>query len=429
MRLSVAAAAICLSIVGLAVADDVHASVRKPTNIPAQELGPALQRLAKERNFQIVYVSEEINAQRTPGAVGQFTSEEALKQLLKGTGLTFRYLDEKTVTIVPVVAIEPATTGTASPASPGSQSSSPTVAVGTQQQSSLWDRFRVAQVDQGASASAATAQEKSPVKAASEADATRLEEIVVTASKRTETIQNVPSAMTALTDQNLTNLAIIDFQDYLPYVPGLSSNPGGGGGFGNPGSYTVILRGLNTGSSQAAATVGYYLDDTPLTPSASNGTGAQFAPDPALGDVDRIEVLNGPQATLYGASTLGGIIKIVTKKPDLTTFSGDASVGGVTVDGGGTGYSTRGSVNIPLIQGLLAARVSAYDREDPGFTDNVFTGQTNVNLDHAHGGRLSLRYEPTQQLTIDLTGLIQQLYSRGGALEYLNPVTLQPIYG
>src|ERR1700730_13526796 len=100
MRITVTAAAICMTIVGLSVADEVRASIKQPTNIPAQPLGSALQSLAKDRNFQIVYVSEEIGDRRTGGAVGEYTPEEALKQLLRGTGLTYKYLDENTVTIV-----------------------------------------------------------------------------------------------------------------------------------------------------------------------------------------------------------------------------------------------------------------------------------------------------------------------------------------
>ena len=100
MRITVTAIAICMTIVGLSIADDVHASIKQPTNIPAQPLAPALQSLAKDRNFQIVYVSEEIGDRSTGGAVGEYTPEEALKQLLRGTGLTYKYLDEKTVTIV-----------------------------------------------------------------------------------------------------------------------------------------------------------------------------------------------------------------------------------------------------------------------------------------------------------------------------------------
>jgi iron complex outermembrane receptor protein len=104
MRLSVAIAIACLTLIGLSFADESQASIKKLTNIRAESLSVALQTLAKERNFQIIYVSEEINALHTQGAVGEFTPEEALKQLLNGTGLTYRYLDDRTVTIVPVTS-------------------------------------------------------------------------------------------------------------------------------------------------------------------------------------------------------------------------------------------------------------------------------------------------------------------------------------
>src|ERR1700722_13891561 len=99
MRLSVVAACLSLCLIGFSSAQDAHASIRKETNIPAEGLGPALNALAKDRNFQIVYVTEEIANVHTDGAVGEFTTDEALKRLLTGTGLTFRYLDDKTVTI------------------------------------------------------------------------------------------------------------------------------------------------------------------------------------------------------------------------------------------------------------------------------------------------------------------------------------------
>lgn len=95
------AAAVCMAFVTVAVADDVHSPLKKSTNIPAQELAPALQALAKDRNFQVVYVSEEIKGRSTRGAAGELTSAEALERLLEGTGLTFTYLDENTITIVP----------------------------------------------------------------------------------------------------------------------------------------------------------------------------------------------------------------------------------------------------------------------------------------------------------------------------------------
>src|SRR5580704_9469332 len=99
--LSVLAAAICMSIVGLSKADAVHASVKKFLDIPAGNLGGALNALAKQRGFQIVYITEDLEGSRTKGAKGEFTPEEALNQLLIGTGFTFRYVDDKTVTVVP----------------------------------------------------------------------------------------------------------------------------------------------------------------------------------------------------------------------------------------------------------------------------------------------------------------------------------------
>jgi len=101
MRMSVVAAAICLSIVGISAGTAADAATRQPTNIAAQELAPALQTLARERDVQIVYRSEFVGEHRTSGANGNLTVEEALTQLLNGTGLTYRYLAEKAITIVP----------------------------------------------------------------------------------------------------------------------------------------------------------------------------------------------------------------------------------------------------------------------------------------------------------------------------------------
>ena len=102
MRIAVVAAAVCLSIVGLAVADSASASMREPTHIAAQGLGPALKQLAQSRGLQVLYLSNTVRDIRTHGANGDITANEALEQLLSGTGLTYRYLDENTVTVVPL---------------------------------------------------------------------------------------------------------------------------------------------------------------------------------------------------------------------------------------------------------------------------------------------------------------------------------------
>jgi iron complex outermembrane recepter protein len=255
-------------------------------------------------------------------------------------------------------------------------------------------------------------------------DANSLEEIVVTASKRSETIQNAPTALTAITSEKLQTLGINDFQDYLPYVPSLQFADGGA-----PGQGIIIIRGIYSGFEQTTSTVSYYIDEVPFSPSSAGFPSTLVMPDPDLSDVQQVEVLKGPQSTLYGASALGGLIKIVTKKPDLEDFSGDVRLDGSSVDGGGAGGGVRASVNLPLVTDKLALRLTAFDRLDPGYVDNVETGQNNVNSTRVEGGRATLRFDPTDRLEIDLNGFVQNLHSNGTAGEDLNPTTLQPLEG
>ncbi|MGH7880157.1 MAG: TonB-dependent receptor plug domain-containing protein, partial [Candidatus Binataceae bacterium] len=301
----------------------------QPFDISPQSLATALSAFARQSQQEILYSPDVVAQKLSSGVHGTLRPLAALKILLKDSGLTVTTTPKGAI----LVGTPPATSADSQSASSKESITSDAVSTqGEKPERPFGDRIRLAQATQDASAQIA------PTQSGEAARGEALEEIVVTASKRAgETLKEVPGALTALTGKTLDTLGIVDFQDYLPYVPGLSSNPSGT--TGTPGTYNVILRGLNTGSSQATATVGYYLDDMPLTPSATNSTGGIYAPDPDFGDVDHIEVLKGPQATLYGASTLGGLIKIVSKKPDLTTFSGDVSVGGVTVDGGGTGYT------------------------------------------------------------------------------------------
>src|ERR1700722_20217680 len=159
MRLSIAAAAACLSIVGVATADQAAAAIKKFTDIPAQELGSALQVLAQDRDFQVVYLSDAVDKLKTSGAVGEFTADEALKKLLKGTGLSYRYLDEKTITVLPTrggsatnsndsagVRVKAEGDGGAAVYGGGESGDSE-----GGKDKSIWDRFRVAQTETNSS--------------------------------------------------------------------------------------------------------------------------------------------------------------------------------------------------------------------------------------------------------------------------------------
>jgi iron complex outermembrane recepter protein len=420
MRIAVVATAICLSVVGFAVADNATAAIRKSTNIPAEGLGPALTTLAKEFDFQVLYRTEIVGKLRTDGATGTLTATEALDHVLSGTGLTYRYLDDKTVTIVTASG----TSQAAASAPPdtnddSSGASSPTKEGGG---SSSGD-FRLAQENQGSapgSSMVGTANQNSTI---AQPSGPALTEIIVTAQKRAENIQDVPAAITAITGESIQQQGITQFSDYMALVPSLEQNSNGA-----PGHGTVLLRGLSTGSQQTAATVAYLIDDVPFTASGSQAIAALITPDPDLSDIERIEVLKGPQGTLYGASSIGGLIKIVSKSPDLQNFSGSVRVDGSTVDDGGTGYGVRTTINVPLISDIMAVRLTAFDRQDPGFMKNVATGANDTNKADVSGGRLTLRIQPDPDWTIDITGFTQEIHSYGVAAVDSNPVTLQPLY-
>lgn len=196
-----------------------------------------------------------------------------------------------------------------------------------------------------------------------------LEEIVVTAQKRTENLQNVPVAIQAFDTAKLEKLNIVSLDDYVKYSPSVSYVRGQGqGGNGQPGSSHVYMRGVVTGGdgnhSGSQPSVGTYLDEQPVT--TIDGT-----VDVHIYDIQRIEVLEGPQGTLYGASSQAGTIRIITNKPDPKEFQAgyDLALNGVQ-HGAGVGYTAEGFVNIPLSP-IAAVRLVAWDERDSGYISNV----------------------------------------------------------
>lgn len=248
-------------------------------------------------------------------------------------------------------------------------------------------------------------------------------DIVVTATKRAERLRDVPAAITVINNETITRAGIQDFRDYASLVPGLSQRD-----LGAPGVGTIILRGLNTGSQQTTNTAGFYLDDAAVSSSGYLGVGALFTPNPDLGDVDRIEVLKGPQGTLFGANSLGGLVRIVSRPPDSHVLSGSVRGEASATAGGDMGYSGRGAVNVPLVDGVLAIRASGAYRRIGGFADNVGTGDENVNRSNIYGGRLALRASPMDGLTIDLVSFLQNTDSVGIAGQDNVSATLRPLY-
>src|SRR5258708_6491477 len=171
-----------------------------------------------------------------------------------------------------------------------------------------------------------------------------LEEIVVTAQKRVELAQDVPLTVNEISGATLEKLNATSLLDFAGYLPGLSINPGA-----NPGTNQLILRGLDFPDS-GTPLVATYIDDTPTSASHGNpfivGAGAiEVFPY----DLDRVDVVSGPQGTLYGANSMGGAVKYVTRSPDLDHFSGRVGIDGTTVASAGNRGDLRGSANIPIV--------------------------------------------------------------------------------
>jgi len=231
-------------------------------------------------------------------------------------------------------------------------------------------------------------------------DGAAIEEIVVTALKRSTTIQTTPISISAVTEKSLQALGASGIQDYFRTVPNLQVE-------GNsPTSRRLTLRGVR---SAGEATVGLYYDETPLTgPAGTTADASSTSADVNLFDAERIEVLRGPQGTLYGSGSMGGTLRVILNKPDSSRYAGAVEAQGSAQKDGGQGYSVKGMVNVPLIEDKLAARLVLYKAEQGGYIDDVLLNKKDINDQHSSGGRLMLGFTPTENLTINATGLFQK---------------------
>lgn len=227
-----------------------------------------------------------------------------------------------------------------------------------------------------------------------------LEEVVVTAQKRSEKMQDVPISMEAMGNQKLEELNVQSFEDYAKLLPSISATPSA---FTGVGFTKVYMRGIVTGGDGQATTsqpsVGTYLDEQPITTVQGNL-------DIHLYDIARVEALAGPQGTLYGASSQAGTIRIITNKPDASGFSAGYSLEGNTVDNGGQGYVAEGFVNIPLGE-KAAVRLVGWKSKTGGWVDNVrgtrtYRGDISTTADDITADNVA--YAKDNYNTVDTTG-------------------------
>lgn len=236
-------------------------------------------------------------------------------------------------------------------------------------------------------------------------------EIVVTAQKRTQNVQDVPISIAVVSGEALQEQGSASLVDYAGYVPGMNVSNSG-----TPGQTTITLRGV--APLNASQTVGIYLDDAPVGSSAIYNRAGAFTIDLMPYDLERIEVLKGPQGTLYGASSIGGLVKYVTVQPNTNAFSVKAGVEGFAIKGGdGLGWGAQAMVNVPIVQDKLAVSGSFAWRSTPGWVDSVNNAALKDQNDYEQrGGRVALLWTPTPDLSVKLAGIWQSLDSEGNGL-------------
>jgi outer membrane receptor protein involved in Fe transport len=374
-------------------------------DLPAQPLSQALTTLGSLANLNIYFDATTVEGIQAPALKAELSANDALARLLAGTRLRAVRVDENTVRVIPDEALKRVqgahdnNSGALNPPS----------------------NVHLAYAGTAASARAGTSAEEDSGEGGKTNPQT-VSEVLVTAERREERLQDVPMSLTALTGEQLAASQSFRFEDYTAKVPGLTLV-----NYGAIGSQLVI-RGLTTGNLPINSTVATYLDETPYTGVGIYAGSYLIAPNLDTFDMQRIEVLKGPQGTLYGANALGGVLRYVTNTPNPERFAATVEGSGNTVSHGSTGFDTHGMVNIPLGSDM-AVRLVGYDTYYPGFIDDPSRGLTNINGSHVSGGRASLAWAPDASLSIRLNALYQRRTWADWPNEDVQPNTFTPVYG
>jgi iron complex outermembrane recepter protein len=353
-------------------ASEAGAAPALSADIPPQSMASALAEFAHQSGLQVIYVARLARARTSKGTRAGQAPAEALPALLEGTGLSFEFLNERTVRIFET------TNPTAVAPPPGAKKS-----------------------NQPGNPQAALA-------------GTPAEEIVVLGSldrsemKIDEDVQNTAGSVSMVGGGKLEAQKLEQLSDYAAYLPSLNLDDGGA-----PSLYIVQIRGIS--SLTGALAEGYYIDDTPIGLTGMIGTGA--GPELIPYDVERLEVRRGPQGTLGGAGSEAGEFRYVLNEPSLSGF--EARVGAdvsTTEHASRPGTSFQGMVNVPIVQDELAVRASGYDSYVPGYIDNVYSGAKNVNVLRRYGGRVTTLWRPAESLSVKVTALWNRIDTPSGDL-------------
>lgn len=369
-------------------------------SIERKSLRDALNDWAQQTGNQLI---AEIKGEFVaPKIEGKLTAEQALERLLEGTPLTYEWMGERLVAVKEKGRVLPAALQSTS--ADGKDQAPIRVArlsgneLGRVELAANEQSTR--QNDQGSRIERRTRDVGSDTKT--------LEEIVVTAQKREQRLIDVPQSVSVLSGDALAKLGAVQFRDFANRVPGLAFSTAGAG------NTRIVLRGVTTGYD-VASTVATYVDEVPYGSSSAFTASDRFALDVGLFDIERVEVLRGPQGTLYGASSMGGLVKYVTRQPDMTRFGIDAQTGVSHTEDGGVSYNGAITANTPLVRDKMALRTSGFYSHDGGYIDNLALDQNDVNQADIYGGRADLLFEPSERLSIRTAAFLQNISRNGEA--------------
>jgi len=361
-------AALALALCRAAVGDEPPHRV--VLHIASQPIDRALADLGDQAGIQLLVRAEDIRPGQglAPPIDGELSVRDALERILANSGLIYEFLNERTVRI-----------RAAKTAPPKSDEAT------------------------GKPTTKTPSASTEPIRSRDDAE---LQEVVVTAQKREERLQDVPVPVTALNTEELASTNQVRLQDYFTRIPGLTVTPSEFNG-----AATISIRGVTSGDF-TNPTVGITVDDMPYGSTTALG-GGYLVPDLDPSDLARIEVLRGPQGTLYGASSIGGLLKYVTVDPSTDEITGRIQTGASGVYASAQpGYNVSGSVNLP-VSDSLAVRASAFTRRDPGYIDNIQTGRDDVNDAEVSGGHFSALWNPSANLRLKFSALVQDSHLFG----------------
>lgn len=361
-------------------------------SIPTQPLSEALKALSAAANEQLLFSQEVVDGKRSVEISGAYTMDEALDLLLAGSGLKADRTPSGVLLIRDPAQVEKA----------------------EKTQAKL---LRISALDASDERSTRDVPERVRLAQASPEGDNRfaLEEIIVTATKRAERILDVPQSITAFTSARMREQGSVQLADFLQAAPGVSIVDT------QAGTQNIQIRGIN--STFGDAPIGYYLDELPFS-----FIGQPVVPDVRTFDLERVEVLRGPQGTLYGDGSLGGTIRVLTAEPDLVNLQGDIDLTATSTERGDDSWAAKGMLNLPIVAGKAALRLVASQEDFGGWTDNTLTGVKDENERDIDTYRGKLRLAPNDKLDVVLSFWRTDSQAAGSNGAYRNQTTdLTPV--